>query len=212
MESLAVIWQRKKLQQFLHFYTQTDHQRKGCTSCRTDGTKPREGKWLWPKWWGYKAQHPLENHHILSLTDCTSGIAEGKAAEAQILKTTAFSSLGVFQGMMPGGIENRFAGSVFFEHLSSWLQYLRWREREKREREIRWRQRAKEWKGIRRRRRQKKRLREREVNELERAGGKYGERGGGVYEVIEKWGGQREERSVIKQGSEWKWRRGRWSG
>lgn len=32
-------------------------------------------------------------------------------------------------------------------------------------------------------------MREREVNELERAGGKYGERGGGVYEVIEKWGG-----------------------
>lgn len=36
---------------------------------------------------------------------------------------------------MPGGIENRFAGSVSFEHLSSWLQYLKWREREKRERE-----------------------------------------------------------------------------
>lgn len=35
----------------------------------------------------------------------------------------------------------------------------------------------------------KERLREREVNELERAGGKCGARGGGVYEVIEKWGG-----------------------
>lgn len=47
-------------------------------------------------------------------------------------------------------------------------------------------------------------MREREVNELERAGGKYREREAeGVYEVIEKWGGQREERSVIKQGSEW---------
>lgn len=41
------------------------------------------------------------------------------------------------------------------------------------------------------------------MNELQRAGGNYRERGGRFYEVIEKSGGQREERSVIKQGSEW---------
>lgn len=64
-------------------------------------------------------------------------LKEGKAAKTPILQTAAFSSLAVFQGMMPAGIENGFAGSVSFEHLSHGFNISGREEEREGERQIR---------------------------------------------------------------------------